>query len=51
MIDEIVEAPKYDFSNRKKELTDEVIEKIEFYFKEEIIDMQNCTIIRKWNVF
>lgn len=35
LIDEIVEAPKYDSSNRKKKkLTDEVIEKIEFYLKE-----------------
>lgn len=35
LIDDIVEAPKYDSSNRKKnKLTEEMIEKIEFYLKE-----------------
>lgn len=35
LIDDIVEAPKYDSSNRKKnKLTDEIIEKIEFHLKE-----------------
>lgn len=35
LIDDIVQAPKYDSSNRKKfKLTDEIIEKINFYLKE-----------------
>lgn len=35
LIDDIVEAPKYDSSNRKKnKLTDDIIEKIEFHLKE-----------------
>ncbi|MCX8167281.1 MAG: IS21 family transposase [Candidatus Micrarchaeota archaeon] len=35
LIDDIVQAPKYDSSNRKKlKLTDEIIENIKFYLKE-----------------
>ncbi|WP_286680726.1 hypothetical protein [Tepidanaerobacter sp. EBM-49] len=35
LIDDIVQTPKYDISNRKKyKLTDEIIEKIKFYLNE-----------------